>query len=347
MPFMQEAAMGFEFEMDARRNEPRAQEQEYSEWVTKESFANTSMNWSSGPKLLPESWPSEEALGPVHRVLQTNPALFDGFSEDQARTVFWTIAIQNAFELGGHAKEIPGFRMASYGFFDPETELDGFGVIAYVNPSLHGPAKGEFQWVTVDGQSFPVIARAAVWKLHAPSVHPSLGTSTCWANSRRPTLKNKPAIVTAKHVVGTAIPIGSSVPMTSGHGTLLDLAPEGIDAALVQISRTHWPRNPTQLSCQKFVAQWTDVNVYSPTGVISTKVTEVSSGRGTLDPSIPLRIFLANPGQSGDSGALIIDSTGKGIGLYMGEVTTPANLQEGFCQHLGQVEEAMSVDLFL
>jgi hypothetical protein len=89
------------------------------------------------------------------------------------------------------------------------------------------------------------------------------------------------------------------------------------------------------------------VDVHSPAGLFSTKVTEVSSGRGTLDSSVPLRIFLANAGQGGDSGALVVDSNGNGIGLYTGEVTTPANLQEGFCQHLGQVEKTMAVDLFL
>ena len=82
-------------------------------------------------------------------------------------------------------------------------------------------------------------------------------------------------------------------------------------------------------------------------GTFSTKITEVNSGRGTLHSSIPLRVFLANPGQAGDSGALVRDKNGMGIGLYMGEVTTPANVQEGFCQHLGQVEQSLNIDLLI
>ena len=339
--------MGFEFEMDSRRQQGPAEGLEYARLRAKASFADSSMSKSSGPDLLPRSWPSPHALGPTGFAFEKNPALLENLSEIQVRAVLWTIAIQNAFESGGYTAEVAGFRAASYGFFDPESEKDGFGVIAYVSPSLHGPNRHEFAWVTVDDQSFPIIRRAAAWRLHAPSIHPSMGTSTCWASSRRPGLRSKPAIVTAKHVVGNTTPIGSAVSMTAGHGTLLDLAPEGIDAALVQVPKTHWPGSTSTLHCQKFVAQWTDVDVHTPSGIISTKVTEVSSGRGTLDPSVPLRIFLANAGQSGDSGALVLDSNGQGIGLYMGEITTPANLQEGFCQHLGQVEEAMSADLFL
>ncbi|HEX3472080.1 MAG TPA: hypothetical protein VHT28_12935 [Silvibacterium sp.] len=338
--------MDFEFEMEpeSSRERPKEHQQEGPGWVAKPSFYDTSMSRSSGPDLLPKATPSAEALG----FDLANAVFAEGLSEDQLRMVLWTIALQNAFERGGYAKETPGFRTATYGFFDPEAEMDGFGVIAYVAPSLHGPTRGEFQWVTVDDQSFSIIVRPAEWRLHAPTVHPALGTSTCWAESRRPRIKNKSAILTAKHVVGQTT-IGSAVPMTSGHGTLLDLAPEGIDAALVQVNvpKSQRPEEVNKLTCQKFVAQWTDVDVYSPTGQFSTKVTEVSSGRGTLDPSIPLRIFLANPGQSGDSGALVMDNNGNGVGLYMGEVTTPTNVQEGFCQHLGQVEESMAVDLFL
>jgi hypothetical protein len=341
--------MDFEFEMrpepSAERVQERAREARgEAPWVYKPSFQDTSFSKCSGPDLLPKQLPSSEALGmDVNSLLE---AVFsEGLYEEQVRAVIWTIALENAFQREKYAQEMPGFRTATYGFFDPETEADGFGVIAYVAPSLYGVPRGEFRWVSVDDQSFSVIVRPANWRLHAPTVHPALGTSTCWAKSRRPTLKSKSGILTAKHVVGKPA-IGSAVPLTSGHGTLLDLAPEGIDAALVQVPSSNWPGSPGTLNCQKFVAQWSDVDVYSPSGQFSTKVTEVSSGRGTLDPSIPLRIFLANPGQSGDSGALVMDSAGRGIGLYMGEVTTPANLQEGFCQHLGQVESSMAVDLF-
>ena len=342
--------MDFEFEMMPEsyreRSENRQRErEEVREWANKPTFADTSMSRSSGPELIPKKAPSAAELGmEADMLLET--LLLAYVDVDLVHTMMWTMAIQNAFEKGDYTKDIPGFRTASYGFFDPETEMDGFGVIAYVAPSLYGPPRGDFQWVTVSDQNFSVIVRPAEWKLHMPAVDPALGTSTCWAESRRPRLKNKPAILTAKHVVGK-MPIGSSVPLTSGRGTLLDLAPEGIDAALVQIQKSHWPANPTKLNCQRFIPPWTDVEVFSPTGRFSTKVIEVSSSRGSLDPNIPVRVYLANRGQSGDSGALVRDNAGNGIGLYMGELTTPANLQEGFCQHLGQVEESMAVDLFL
>lgn len=316
------------------------------ERTDQESFSDVSMSRSSGLALIPKREPSAEALNMnpdelLAEILLGSP----GFDEWQARMVMWTIAIQNAFEKDNYVKELPGFRTATYGFFDPETEMDGFGVIAYVAPSLEGPPRGEFNWVTVDQESFRIMVRPAEWTLHAPP-NPTMGTATCWAQSRRPRLKNKPALLTAKHVIVNTT-IGSAVPLASGRGTLLDLAPEGIDAALVRVSKSIWPDSLKQLSCQKYVAQWTDVDVFTTSGGFSTKITEVSSGRGSLDPSIPLRVFLANHGQSGDSGSLVLDNSGNGVGLYMGEMTTQANLQEGLCQHLGQVEESMSVDLFL
>ncbi|HVW78643.1 MAG TPA: hypothetical protein VHB45_13605 [Alloacidobacterium sp.] len=316
------------------------------ERTDRESFADVSMSRSSGLELIPKGAPSAEALNmDIDQLLADMLMQPGGFEDWQVRMVMWTMAIQNAFEKDNYAKGLPGFRTATYGFFDPETEMDGFGVIAYVAPSLDGPPRGEFHWVNVDQESFRIMVRPAEWTLHAPP-NPTMGTATCWAQSRKPRLKNKPAMLTAKHVVGNRT-IGSNVPLTSGRGTLLDLAPEGIDAALVRVSQSIWPGSPNPLQCQRFIAQWTDVDVYTASGSFSTKITEVNSGRGSLDPNIPLRVFLANPGQSGDSGALVLDTSGNGIGLYMGEMTTQANVQEGFCQHLAQVEDSMAVDLFL
>lgn len=326
--------------------QPRRGEDFEVQWRLVPTFEQTRMSASRGLELLPKELPASSALGPFQGLLEKCLSL-DSHTEDQIRVIYWTVALENAFEATGWAKNIPWFRMATYGFADPEAEGDAFGVIAYLAPSLQELKSRDIpDRLDVSGESFPIILRQAEWHLHVPNIHPVLGTSACWARSQRRLLSDKPAILTAKHVVGER-PVGSSVPLNRGHGTLLDLAPEGIDAALVEVPRSQWPASTHPLTWQRFVAQWTDVDVYGTSSRFSTKITEVSSGRGTLDPSIPLRIFLATPGQSGDSGALVLDSAGRGVGLYMGSVMTPANVQEGFCQHLGQVAESLSVDLLL
>jgi hypothetical protein len=346
----------FEFEREPSK-EPEPQERSDPEFYDVErAFHQTRMGTSAGLELLPKGLPSASALGAFEPSLREHVSL-QSHTEDEIRVIYWTVAVENAFETAGYARKIPWFKTATYGFADPEAEEDAFGVIAYVALSFHEPRDRKVpDRLEVNGESFPIIFRQAEWHLHSKllpyfeSVHPADGTSTCWAMSNR-LPKRELAILTAKHVVGKK-PVGSSIPLKSsepslrGHGTLLDVAPDGIDAAIIGVPRSLARLDGGPLEWQKFIAQWTDVEVYSTSGTFSTKITEVNSGRGTLDSSIPLRIFLATPGQAGDSGALVLDYAGRGVGLYMGSITTPANVQEGFCQHLGQAAESLDLDLF-
>ncbi len=69
-------------------------------------------------------------------------------------------------------------------------------------------------------------------QLHSVGVKPQNGTAACWAKSRRPQLASKTALLTAKHILGQSV-LGHSVPLTSGSGRLIDLAPEGRRRSLV------------------------------------------------------------------------------------------------------------------
>jgi len=309
---------------------------------------------SSGPDLLPQKFPPPEALGRDRESYQALRERLAEYSDSEQRAVLWTIALQNAFESEKIERSIPGLEKVTYGFGDPDFEEDAFGVIAYRAASTAGQdeaadlEESETSAIRIANLVFPVFIRSAVWDFHAVNVHPANGSTACWAKSQKKPLQRKVGLVTAKHVVGQHV-LGNAVPLTKGYGTLIDLAPEGIDAALVQVPRSVFPHKTTPLACETFIAQWTDVQVFGRvSGVFQTKIVEVTSSRGTLHYSIPLRIFLAIPGQPGDSGSLVISDKGLGVGIYMGSVTNIGNQQaEGFCQHLGQAADALSLDLML
>jgi hypothetical protein len=89
-------------------------------------------------------------------------------------------------------------------------------------------------------------------------------------------LRTKVGRLTAKHVVGQRI----LVPLTKGLGRLFDVAPEGIDAALIQVPRAQLPPHLHAFGAQTHIAQWIDLQVYGrESGVSQTKVTEVTPSR--------------------------------------------------------------------
>jgi hypothetical protein len=312
-----------------------------------------------GYDLLPKHFPDAELLGPYVQTLRAWSDETKEDSEDELRAIHWTVALENAFERSRFAASMPGFQMATYGFANPEIEQPAFGVIVYTAPSevykiasfynrdeqnQSDPASP--YGITVGDVRFPIFVRQREIEFHSLSVNPRSGTAACWAKSKRPPLASKTAVLTAKHIFGQPV-LGTTIPLTSGSGKLIDVAPEGVDAALVEVTQT--PATPSRkLRSRTLVAQWIDVDLHTQHSIIRTKVVEVNSSRGTLHHSIPLRIFLAHSANPGDSGSLVTTPSGMGIGLYMGSVTNPGTqLSEGFCQHLAQAASALQVDLLL
>lgn len=301
-------------------------------------------NKSRGLALVPMQFPTEGALGAFVEdpVL---PAALGKLEEPQRIAVLWTLALQNVFTEQHWEKRIPGFRFASIGFADPETEQDAFGIMVYTLPLKNTE---DFFSLDIAGARFPVFVRPSFEVLHAfPSVHPTSGTATCWARSRKPKFAPELALLTARHIVEGIAP-GGPVSTTEGPGRVLDLAPASIDAALI-IPPAGSPRNiGAPLACMRYIAQWSDVQFLGMGSgkVVKTKVTEVWF-RDVYHPSVPALIFLAWPGVGGDSGALVVDKNGKGVAIYLGgQVNTATNMMEGFCQHLDQAASLLDCDLF-
>jgi hypothetical protein len=267
---------------------------------------------------------------------------------DQRRTYLWASQILRAARVHGRQWRVPGLVRFAAGFFDPDQEGPGFGLIVHAAagrrlPSIKLPS------IQVGDYSFPVVLRQPTRRLHAPTVQPINGTSSCWAVSRASgqlTRPIGPALLTAKHV--TPATIGARVPLTDGSsGTVVDIAPEGIDAALIESFETPGSH---QVPVRPLVAPWMDVN-YHGAATARTIVTKVSSITDTLgvysSSSLPARVFLADGGQQGDSGALVRDhDSGDAVGIYMGELTDPRNRTEGFAQHAYQAQILMELELY-
>lgn len=292
---------------------------------------------SRGPDLLPSEFPPDNLFWPRLRDVLKQ-------MEDIPRLMFaWTIALSTAFEIEARWRGVPGYRSVAYGFADPEFEKDAFGVLVYAAPMVG--ALDEILSIEVGPYCFPIFVRRSLEILHSPpNVHPLAGTAGCWAMSRRLQTPGNVGFLTAKHVLGST-QIGSPVSTTGGYGTLLDTGPDGIDAALVGSPGA----SSLGSSIDMIPGIWPWMDVYfdgRQSGRVRTKVVAVSDSRGTSSPYIPQTIYLAKHGQQSDSGALVMSSDGKGVGLYRGALQDPSGRNEGFAQHLGQIAGVMSLTLY-
>lgn len=303
---------------------------------------------SKGLDLVPKEPPPAEYL-PEQFLASPIPAPPLGIPEESFNAFLWTMALAAVFNSRRLWRDIAGFNYAAYGFADPDFERDAFGVIVYAAPTEEAQSREEHS-IEVGGHRFPMFVRRPIEEYHAtPSEHPSKGTAACWARSQKVRLSRSVGFVTAAHVLPSQ-KIGSRVRTTRGHGTVLDVGPGGqygIDAALVEPAPGAKPTLTTQLTLLNLIALWIDVTLVGASGQITTKVVQTTDTRGILHhPSIPARVFIASPGQAGDSGGLVKDASNRGVGLYMGALTDPSGQTTGFCQHLGQAAHVMNLTLY-
>lgn len=287
-------------------------------------------------------------------------------SEGLLRSLFWTLRLSIVTEGGSTLRRtVPGFRFASYGFMDPESEADAFGVIVIAAPSVESRIvreeqdfdgggvtdfnKEKLESVTVDGQLFPIIVRRIREYLHAP-FHPAGGSGACWCKPRQMT-RGSVGILTAKHVLpgtsGGQVAIGQQVSLSCGHpGRVSALAPDGIDAAVV--SSDCIPKSGSPIQTLQIPVPWMDVEFEGSMSSIATKITSVPDVQGVLtSPLLPARFFLANYGHPGDSGALVRDvNTQNAAGIYLGSFTNPAGGSGGIAQLAYQAQHILDIELY-
>jgi len=311
---------------------------------------------SLGPSVLPPI-PPTPALGEASREFSLES---ETLSSGERTTLYWALRLMQAPESQALAARIPGGNRLAFGFLDPEFEQNNFGVIVLAASGAESPVRGESELlspIVVDGHPFPAVVRRIVEQrqLAPPTVtFPKIGSSAAWARSRiTSTAPIGPGVLTAKHV--TTHWLGTVCTLSCGCvGTVDDVAPECIDAALVRLP-AQCPHNPppgAQWRKRRLVAPAAAVHLHAPSGIVRTTITATTNLLNlTTAPELPIRVLLANHGVPGDSGSLIEETrTGLAVGLYMGKYTAPraGSLGQtgGLAQHIGQVCELMQMELY-
>ncbi|WP_159595676.1 hypothetical protein [Hydrogenophaga sp. BPS33] len=220
--------------------------------------------------------------------------------------------------------------------------VEGFAFGIGVHFAADEARPGEVITVEVGGRAFPLAIALGPYEPHGLPPHPAGGTGTCWITSTNRS-KWHHGILTCRHTLA-ALSLGASVGFqTNGvhvqptRGHLADIDACTIDAAIVEIAPGDWPAGLSRLPICHTVAPGQSVSFQGRFG----------SGKGTVLRVFQDPIYLGNlfgqrvitdcSGGPGDSGSLLVDNTsGAGVGIYMGEIPDGQGGHEGMFQHLAQ-----------
>lgn len=295
----------------------------------------------------------------------TRFGLEEWLNSDFTKSYLWVIMLEGLVaenfrdnNISGEiylTQRIKGYRYKTFGFLENSGGRSEFGVslIASFDESMADNNESDIveyngvpKYVSYGEFRFPVIVLRIKEYLHNGISSPIGGLGTCYAQSKVSSKPLGPGILTAKHVVGNTI--GTKIHLTcSCMGKVIDVAPDGIDAALVSCKCSRGGKTP--ILPIKYVAPWMDVEFKDASlRKVATKVTSITDTKGIFGSSIlPSRIFIAHAGKPGDSGALITEAgTNNAIGIYMGEFMDAAGQGGGIAQHAFQVTEIMDMELF-
>lgn len=147
--------------------------------------------------------------------------------------------------------------------------------------------------------------------------------------------------MTAGHVV-EGYAVGQKLPLEAGSlGELIDVAPPGIDAALIKTDQEP-PPGATTLSMTPYVAPLSPVSMQLRGRNQPSRVVDVNNTfRFFRSPDLPLRVGLEHAGVPGDSGGLVTNDQDIAIGIYVGRLVNDLGQRLGLAQHISQVAAVM------
>ncbi len=287
----------------------------------------------------------------------------DGDRELTARATRWTYAVFEELRLKRFKFDVPRFRYwpdefwpfpgmltenlaeVSFGLFDKVSEATGLGIIIDV-PNWPGGSfviVGYLVFPRLNNQKFPLAIRQSDVDLHV--AHPYGATSACWAQCNQNS--SVWGVLTAGHAVSTRP--GGSVPMAVGSAaSVARTYYQPVDAAFVKTAAP--PGAPAQLGVMSFPALSMPATVHCQRGGMARTVVEVTSNCGvTHTRRIGMRIYLDQPENAGDSGALVTVAGGDAIGIYTGSLNVPGAPSgvRGHAQNFEQAVYALDVTPYL
>lgn len=266
-------------------------------------------------------------------------ALWPNISPGEAVGLGWSLLVSDREEeVWERARHVPGFRWSAVGLLDPEVdrELGGeeprFGVILYAEDD-QAEQGGRQDDLAFEEIQLPVVVRYGTYEDHR-SRPPSIGHGrlACWATSRRGLRRGW---LTARHV--------ADHPAMSSVGSVVDRAPECLDAALVDVGPAGGGA-PRSLATPA-VGGTVDLNLSTP---CSGTILDVATNLGVRRSSrFPLRFSVNAAGNRGDSGSLIIGTPcGEPLGLYLGAFKSARGARSGVGLALIQIEYFMGLEVY-
>jgi hypothetical protein len=276
------------------------------------------------------------------------------------RSYLWATAILQA-GLRSTLPIPPRFSHYSAGFValptntPPASPIRRTGNVSFGGYVLaEGDERTSVQLLLVGNLFVPVVVVYGRIELHGCPPHPINGASACWVKNGGSSAWSE-GIVTARHVVA-GLPLGSALILTpsSSHSmptsaTLVDIDEATIDAAILEISSIDWPVGVMPLTVHAPAAPGQAVTVSDRGGVAHPGTVLRVFHDGTYAGNLfGQRVIADCHGTAGDSGSLLVDnSSGNGVGIYMGTIPDGAGSTDGMFQDLSQVTSYFKVQPYL
>jgi hypothetical protein len=250
----------------------------------------------------------------------------------------WSLLVSDREEeVWERARGVPRFRWPAVGLLSPEVDLGisgddlPFGVILYAEAS---PNEGEqrLPGLAFDDVELPVVVRYGHYQEHGPVPLIPHGRLACRATTRNGRFQGW---VTARHV--------AEHPLMATVGTVLDSAPECLDAALVDIG-TSWGGVPQSLATP---ANGGTVELEF-SAIQRATILDVATNLGVQYSSrFPLRFSFNAAGQHGDSGSLITAiPCGEPLGIYLGAFTSRTGARTGVGLAFSQLAVLIDLEVY-
>lgn len=260
-----------------------------------------------------EQLPAAEAMVRLERESE-RLGLWPDISDGERIGLGWALLVSDREEeVWAQARDVPGFRWSAVGLLNPEVDTGlgvdepRFGVILYAEDDQ--PERvGRRENLVFDEIQLPVVVRHGTYEEHLPPPYMGHGRLACWATSCSGA---RSGWLTARHV--------ADHPAMSGIGSVVDRAPEYLDAALVAVEPAG---GGTAQSLAMPCAEATiDIDLSHPS---SATILDVATNLGVRHSSrFPLRFNFNAAGIPGDSGSLIIGTPcGEPMGIYLGAFTS-------------------------
>lgn len=268
-------------------------------------------------------------------------ALWPDITPGETVGLGWALLVSDREqEVWARARDVPGFRWSAVGLLDPEVDRDlegdepPFGVILYAEDE-QGEQRRRRESFAFEEIELPVVVRPGSYEDHRSAPPPiGHGRLACWATSRRGARRGW---LTARHV--------ADHPAMSTVGSVVDRAPECLDAALVDVGAVGGGGGVQALATPA-VGGAVDLDLSNP---LTATILDVATNLGVRRSSrFPLRFSVNTAGIAGDSGSLIRGMPcGEPLGLYLGSFTPAGGgTRSGIGLALTQIEYFMDLEVY-